>query len=119
LPRYTDYVPSELIVNQLLLLDDDELTILLPHGPFSASEVVCNILQADLTLDEDITHLGLKDKHDPPSVRHTQKSRYWSEWLATTHEELEALKAKEVYKEVDSLPPSHKAVKSKWVLHIK
>jgi hypothetical protein len=35
------------------------------------------------------------------------------------HKELEALKAKEVYEDVDSLPSGHKAVKSKWVLHIK
>lgn len=35
------------------------------------------------------------------------------------HEELEALKAKNVYEEVHELPPGRKAVKSKWVLHIK
>jgi hypothetical protein len=40
------------------------------------------------------------------------------EWLAAMHEELESLKAKEVYKEVDSLPPGRKAVQCKWVLHI-
>jgi hypothetical protein len=119
LSRYTDYVPLESIVDQLLLLDNDKLTILLPHELFSASEVICNILQADLTLDEDIAHLGSENEHDPPSVQHAQKSRYWSKWLATMHKELEALKVKEVYEEVDSLPPSCKAIKSKWVLHIK
>jgi reverse transcriptase-like protein len=35
------------------------------------------------------------------------------------HEELEALKAKEVYEEVNQLLPGRKAVQSKWVLHIK
>jgi reverse transcriptase-like protein len=41
------------------------------------------------------------------------------EWLATMHEELEALKAKKVYKEAEQLLPGHKAIQSKWVLHIK
>jgi reverse transcriptase-like protein len=35
------------------------------------------------------------------------------------HKELEALKAKEVYKEVKELPHGRKAVQCKWVLHIK
>ena len=35
------------------------------------------------------------------------------------HKELEALKAKQVYKKVESLPPGCKAVRCKWVLHIK
>jgi hypothetical protein len=35
------------------------------------------------------------------------------------HEELKALKVKEVYEEVKELPPGCKAMKSKWVLHIK
>ncbi len=35
------------------------------------------------------------------------------------HEELKALKAKCVYKEVEELPPGRKAVQCKWVLHIK
>ena len=39
--------------------------------------------------------------------------------MAAMHEELEALKAKEVYEETDALPPGRKAVQCKWVLHIK
>ena len=35
------------------------------------------------------------------------------------HKELESLKAKGVYEEVESLPPNRKAVQCKWVLHIK
>lgn len=43
----------------------------------------------------------------------------WAEWLGAIYEELESLKAKGVYDEVDELPPGRKAVDSKWVLHIK
>ena len=35
------------------------------------------------------------------------------------HEELEALKAKEVYEEISELPPGRRAVQCKWVLRIK
>jgi Reverse transcriptase (RNA-dependent DNA polymerase) len=35
------------------------------------------------------------------------------------YEELESLKAKGVYEEVDKLPPGRKAIDCKWVLHIK
>jgi Reverse transcriptase (RNA-dependent DNA polymerase) len=35
------------------------------------------------------------------------------------YEELESLKAKGVYEEVDELPPGQKAISCKWVLHIK
>ena len=35
------------------------------------------------------------------------------------YEELELLKAKGVYEEVDKLPPARKPVGCKWVLHIK
>src|SRR5258707_12202521 len=48
-----------------------------------------------------------------------QRLKHWGEWLTVMHEELEALKAKEVYEEVDNLLPGCKAIKSKWVLHIK
>ncbi len=81
--------------------------------------LICNILQAEVTLDEDIIHLATDDEYDPPTVHHAQRSKHWGEWLTAMHEELEALKAKEVYKEVAQLPPGRKAVKSKWVLHIK
>jgi hypothetical protein len=35
------------------------------------------------------------------------------------HEELQSLKAKGVYEEIDDLPPGRKAVHCKWVLHVK
>jgi|SRR5216684_3324857 len=35
------------------------------------------------------------------------------------HEELEALKAKDIYEEIKELPHGRKVVQCKWVLHIK
>ena len=48
-----------------------------------------------------------------------KRSQYWGEWLSAMHEELESLKAKGIYKEVESLPLNRKAIQCKWVLHIK
>ncbi len=59
------------------------------------------------------------NQHDPSMVHHPQHFKYWNRWLVTMHEELKALKAKEVYEKVDKLPPGRKAVQCKWVLHIK
>lgn len=59
------------------------------------------------------------NEKDPQSVHEAQASTYWTYWLAAIYEELESLKQKGVYEEVDELPPNRKAVGSKWVLHIK
>ncbi|CAK5271565.1 unnamed protein product [Mycena citricolor] len=59
------------------------------------------------------------DARDPQSLHEAEASIYWNYWLAALHEELESLKAKGVYEEVDRLPPGRTAVKSKWVLHLK
>ena len=57
-----------MVISQLLKLDNDELVIPLPGGPPLASEVICNILQVDLTLNGDIAHLASDDKCDLPTV---------------------------------------------------
>jgi hypothetical protein len=111
-------MPSNTIVDQLLQLDKDELAIPLPDSPASAPNIIPHILQANLLFNDYANNL-MDDEHDPASMHHAQRSKYWSEWLAAMHEELEALKAKGVYTEVSQLPPSRKVVKSKWVLHIK
>jgi hypothetical protein len=59
------------------------------------------------------------DAKDPKSIREAELSVYWAHWLAALYEELESLKAKGVYVEVDEIPPGRKPVDSKWVLHIK
>ena len=55
----------------------------------------------------------------PSTVNKAKLSIYWAEWLVTMYEELESLKAKGIYEEVDELPPGRKPVGCKWVLHIK
>jgi hypothetical protein len=74
-------------------------------------------MAADLILDE-ANNINAEDDN-PPTVRHAQRSKYWNKWLAAMHEELEALKAKGVYEEVDQIPPGRKPVQCKWVLRIK
>lgn len=107
------------IVDQLLLLDDEELTIPLPNGPLSLNHVVPQILNAELILDNIANTTNDDEERDPATVRDAQHSKYWNEWLAAMHEELEALKAKEVYKEVEELPSGRHTVQCKWVLRIK
>jgi len=75
-------------------------------------------MEAELKLDG-IAKLTDDQEKDPPTVKHAQHSKYWNEWLSAMHEELEVLKAKDVYEEIDKLPPGKKAIQSKWVLHIK
>ena len=62
------------IVDQLLQLDDEELAIPLPDGPASASDIITQILQADLALDNKATSTTNddRDERDPPTVRHAQ-----------------------------------------------
>jgi len=63
----------------------------------------------------------INDLHqkDPGTLQEAKSSIYWTYWLTAIYEELESLKAKGVYDEVNKLPPGRKAVKSEWVLHIK
>jgi len=110
--RYSSYIPLDTIIDQLLILDDNELSILLAHGPSSAKQIVCHIMEAELKLDG-IANLTDNQEKDLPTVKHTQHSKYWNEWLSAMHEELEALKAKDVYEEIDKLPPRKKAIQSK------
>lgn len=59
------------------------------------------------------------NEKDPETIQQAQSSVYWSYWLAAIYEELESLKQKGVYEEIEDLPQGRKAVGSKWVLHIK
>ena len=99
-------------------MDNKELSLPLPDSPASAPNIISQILDADLILDGAF-NLTTDDERDPPTARHALRSKYWNEWLAAMHEELEALKAKDVYEEVSELPPGRKAVQCKWVLRIK
>jgi hypothetical protein len=108
-------VDSDTLVQQLLQLDDEELAIPINDGTTSLASAVDVISSADTLL----CPLQDDDASDPETVHAAKQSKYWSEWLSAIHEELESLKAKEVYEEVQTLPPNRKAVQCKWVLHIK
>ena len=116
--KYLDYTDSQSIVNQLLQLDDEEASIPLPNDLSTLPHILSDISTADSILNVSIND-GLTNKDDPPTVHHAQCSKFWGEWLAAIHKELEALKAKGVYKDITKLPPNKKAVQCKWVLHIK
>lgn len=45
------------------------------------------------------------DTKDPSTIEEARHSLYWGEFLGSIIEEYEGLEAKEVYEEVDSLPP--------------
>ena len=76
-------------------------------------------INAIATLDAILCNIDDDSAEDPSSVMEAKRSQYWGEWLSAMHEELESLKAKGVYEEVESLPPNRKAIQCKWVLHIK
>jgi hypothetical protein len=78
-----------------------------------------SVIHSVASADALIYSLRDDDASDPQTVSEARRSKYWTEWLAAIHEELESLKAKGVYEEVQSLPPGRKAVQHKWVLHIK
>jgi hypothetical protein len=95
-------------------LDEEEVSIPI-NGNTSFESAVCALALADTQL----CNLHDDDASDPNTVNEAKHSKYWSEWLAAMHEELESLKAKGVYEEIDSVPPDRKAVHCKWVLRIK
>ena len=116
--KYHDFLPTDTIVSQLLQLEDDELAIPLPDDFSSLSDIVPHILTANAILNLSI-NLAADNEPDPLTVKHAERSRFWNEWLAAMHEEMNALKAKGVYDEISELPPGRKAVQCKWVLRIK
>jgi hypothetical protein len=98
----------------LLQLDDEELAV-----PLSESSSLASTIDAVSTSDALLCTIHDDNAVDPHTIAEAKRSNYWTEWLSAMHEELESLKAKGVYKEVESLPPNCKAVQCKWVLHIK
>ena len=112
--KYNDFVDSGTLVNQLVHLQDNELHVLIDdHTPFLAA------IHAIATSEALLCSIRDDNASDPATVSEACRSTYWTEWLSAMHEELASLKAKGVYEEIPSLPPSRKAVQCKWVLHIK
>lgn len=95
-----------------LPVDKETLANIIPYilAAESAYDIVC--LNSMVPIDD-------SSATDPRSIKEAQRSIYWAQWLAAIYEELEALKAKGVYEDVDVLPPGRQAVDCKWVLHIK
>ena len=102
-----------------VLQGDIELEVELDYHEFPAfakAVVECETSLINAALTEPIDD---PDAKDPKTIHEAKLSIYWTEWLGSIYEELESLKAKGVYEEVDELPSGRKAVDSKWVLHIK
>lgn len=112
--KYSDYVDSDTVVQQLLGLRDDELSL-----PVDNNLSFYSAIRSVASTDALLCSIQDNDATDPPNLSEAKKSKYWTEWLSAIHEELESLKSKGVYEEVDTLPPGRKAVQCKWVLHIK
>ena len=86
-------------------IEENSPFFLLIHLLASSDAILCS-LQDD-------------DACNPQTIAEAKCSKYWTNWLAAIHEELESLKTKGVYEEVSSVPRDRKAVQCKWVLHIK
>ena len=112
--KYSDYVDSDTVVEQLLVLGDDELSL-----PVDNNLSFYSAIRSVASTDALLCSIQDNDATDPPNISEAKKSKYWTEWLSAIHKELESLKSKGVYEEVDRLPPGRKAVQCKWVLHIK
>jgi hypothetical protein len=113
--KYNDYVPSDSIVDQLVLVDNDEL-----QAPITVTPDSMPTALADFVIQNTVICTVSDDTAvDPNSVKEARNSKYWNEWLAAMQEELASLKAKGVYQPVRTLPTSRRAVQHKWVLHIK
>ena len=110
---------EETILHSILCSNHEELELKCEIGKFTNlihSLIEAKVAFAGAALTDRINDLNVKD---PQTVHEAKSTIYWTHWLAAIYEELESLKAKGVYDEVDQLPPGRKAVESKWVLHIK
>ena len=112
--KYDDFTSSDTLVQQLLQLDDEELSV-----PLHDETPFYSVLHSIASTDAILYSAHDEDASDPQSITEAKRSKYWTEWLSAIHEELESLKAKHVYEEIHTLPSDRKAVQHKWVLHIK
>ena len=106
----------------LLLRDEiDELQIELDKRDADIPDIQQALIDVEIAyVNASLTEpIDDPDARNPSTVNEAKLSIYWTEWLVAMYEELESLKAKGVYEEVDELPPGRKPVGCKWVLHIK
>jgi hypothetical protein len=83
------------------------------------SEIEIEVPDNDSDFNAFFAPINDPDAKDPLTWTEIQRSIYVDHWMAAVFEELESLKAKEVYKEVPFLPPGKTVVKCKWVFRIK
>jgi Reverse transcriptase (RNA-dependent DNA polymerase) len=103
-----------------VIINNEEIEIELDGNDInsSISAVICTSMKADNAYDTDpisihpTPPIDDPDAKDPLTIREAQH-------LGGMFEEIESLRAKGVYVEVEKLPPGRKAVDSKSVLHIK
>jgi hypothetical protein len=112
--KYNDFVDPDTIVSQLLALDEEEAAI-----PLDDTTSLQTATRALAIADAYLCTVQDDEATDPNTIHEAKRSKYWGEWLAAMHEELESLRAKGVYEEVAVIPPDRKPVHCKWVLHIK
>jgi hypothetical protein len=137
--RVPNRLPATVIINMAreakggmrhnILPDADELEIEIDDKQ-QLMEVIVSLIDLELETESAETHTEFVSAaltepiddpkaKDPKSIREAQLSVYWSHWLAALYEELDLLKVKRVYVEVDEIPPGCRPIDSKWVLHIK
>ena len=114
--KFKDYVDSDVIVQQLLCLDNDDCEL---DFPIEEESPFFSVLHSLASTDAILSSLRDDDEADPQTIADAKRSKYWTDWLSAIHEELESLKTKDVYEEVSTVPPDCKPVQCKWVLHIK
>jgi hypothetical protein len=89
-------VPSDSVPDPLLELDNEEMDNPLTEMP----ESFPSMFSAFLT--ENTIICGITDNAaiNPSTVTEARNSKYWNEWLAAMHEELQLLNAKHTYEPV-------------------
>ena len=112
--RYNDFVQSNTLIQQLLSLDDDEITV-----PINCNRLFTSAIDTVSSTDAIIHSLRDEEATDLQTLLDAKRSTYWAKWLTAINSELESLKVKGVYEEVQKLLPHCKPVQCKWVLHIK
>jgi len=93
------------ILSSILQSDNDKLELDVNLGDFS------KLVQCFVDAKVAFVNVALTDpindptQKDPRTLQEAKSSIYWTYWLAAIYEELELLKAKGVYDEINELPP--------------
>jgi len=92
------------ILSSILQSDDEELEVDIEVMDF------LKLIQCLVDAEVAFVNAALTDpindpnEKDPSTLQEAKLSIYWTYWLAAIYEELESLKAKGVYDEVNELP---------------